>query len=54
MNTEIVTDKVQDAELQELVITVIEDHTRPAEQVISEQATEHEESDGTATPRFLP
>ncbi len=48
------TPKVQDAELQERVTTVIEDHALPADQILNEQMTEHEEGDGTSTPRFLP
>jgi len=48
------TPEMQDVELQERVATVIEDHTLPADQILNEQMTEHEEGDGTSTPRFLP
>jgi hypothetical protein len=54
MNAQVIVTKEQDAELQERVTLVIEDHARPAEQIINEQTMERGESDGTSTPRFLP
>jgi hypothetical protein len=54
MNPEIVAVEQQDAELQERVAVLIEDHARPAEQIINEQMIERDEGNGTSTPRFLP
>jgi hypothetical protein len=54
MDPKIVTVDQQDAELQERVAVLIEDHARPAEQIINEQMMERDEGDGTSTPRFLP
>jgi hypothetical protein len=53
MNTQNNFVEIQDAQLQERVLILIEDRTQTAEQVLNEQAAEHN-VDKTSAPRYLP
>jgi len=54
MNTQNISIEIQDTQLQERVAVVIEDNARPAEQILTEQASEHEVNSHTSAPRYLP
>ena len=53
MNTQINFVEIQDAQLQEHVLIFIEDRTKTPEQVLNEQAAEHD-AENTSAPRYLP
>ncbi len=54
MNTQNISIEIQDTQLQERVAVVIEDNARPAEQILTEQASEHEVNSNTSAHRYLP
>jgi len=54
MNTQINLIEIPDAQLQERVSSVVEDKARTAEQILNEQAAEHEADKNISTPRYLP
>jgi len=54
MDTQIALIEMKDIQLQEGLSLVIEDHARPAEQVLGEQATERDHLGNLPAPRFVP
>jgi len=54
MNAQNTQIEVQHAHLQEGAAVVVEDHARPAEQIINEQMAEREDEGNTSAPRFVP
>jgi hypothetical protein len=54
MNAQNISIEIQDAQLQERAVVVIEDNARSAEQILTEQASEHEVNNNASAPRYLP
>lgn len=54
MNTQVNDVEIPNAQLQERVAVVVEDQARPAEQILQDQAAEHQADKNISTPRYLP